>query len=89
MPIGEHHQVKTLLRAVLGGGDLACARCGNVWVGGTGEVTAAREANEAWEKNTATWGGSQAAAGLSRSEWEAKKVAEERAKLKRLKEGRW
>lgn len=60
---------------------LACARCGKAWRGLAEEVADARAANAAWETS--------APAAMARSRWEAAKLDGERAKVARLKEGRW
>lgn len=79
VPIYEHHLHTKKLPEPR---NLACAVCGRTWRGTTKDEERAAEAHWAWEQ--AHKGG-----GHRRSEWEARKLAEERAKVERLREGRW
>ena len=95
VPLAEHHDEKALLQGVLGGaGQLACARCNRVWSATPEDIEEAREANDAWLTSTYATervgdGRSVRYVPMARSRWEAKKLANEAAKVERLKEGRW
>ncbi|HET9554314.1 MAG TPA: hypothetical protein VFP50_15235 [Anaeromyxobacteraceae bacterium] len=89
VPVYEHHLFlgKNAPRpgehALPASHNLACATCGKTWRGRRDEEERAAEAHYAWEMNH------RGAGSHRRSEWEARKLADEAAKVARLKEGRW